>query len=179
MIRKAMTAVLMLACAVALVATTNGCKRKPGTKGAGAGLGPDSDRLSLTDISSMSPLPERSELSGSLVAGQMFEPVLFAYDSAQIDPAEQSKLDRVAQHLRSNPQANLVIEGHCDERGSAEYNMALGERRALATRAYLIGAGIDGSRLQTKSFGEEQPVDPGHSEDAWRKNRRAEFRLFQ
>jgi peptidoglycan-associated lipoprotein len=72
----------------------------------------------------------------------------------------------------------VVIEGHCDERGSREYNLALGERRALAVRAYLVGLGIDATRLQTKSYGEEQPVAMGHDESSWSRNRRAEFVLF-
>jgi len=68
-----------------------------------------------------------------------------------------------------------VVEGHCDERGTQEYNMALGERRALAVRDYLINLGVPGQNLLTISYGEERPVDPGHNEAAWAKNRRAEF----
>ena len=86
--------------------------------------------------------------------------------------------EAVHQALRSNAQAGVIVEGHCDERGSREYNLALGERRALAVRAYLIGLGLDPARVQTKSMGEEQPAVFGHDESAWSKNRRVEFILF-
>ena len=104
-----------------------------------------------------------------------FEAVLFGFDSYQIPAAERSKADEVFGFLKSNPGVVLVVEGHCDERGSREYNLALGERRALAARAYLIGLGIESDRLQTKSFGFERPAVDGHDESAWRYNRRAEF----
>lgn len=108
-----------------------------------------------------------------------FEPVYFAYDSSHISSEDQANVEAVARHLRSNPQETVVVEGHTDERGSREYNMGLGERRALAVRAYLIGLGIDASRIQTRTMGEEQPVAFGHDEESWRLNRRAEFYLAQ
>ncbi|HIE10712.1 MAG TPA: peptidoglycan-associated lipoprotein Pal [Kiritimatiellae bacterium] len=107
-----------------------------------------------------------------------FQPVYFDYDSARIKVAERSKLDQVAEYLKKNPRVGLIVEGHCDERGSREYNLALGERRAQAARAYLTGVGIDPSRIQTRSYGEEKPVALGHDEESWRLNRRAEFVLF-
>ncbi|NCC31563.1 MAG: peptidoglycan-associated lipoprotein, partial [Chloroflexia bacterium] len=76
--------------------------------------------------------------------------------------------------LKRNPATRMIVDGHCDERGSNEYNLALGERRALAVRAYLIGLGLDGSRIQTRSFGEERPAAFGSDESAWRLNRRGE-----
>jgi len=103
-----------------------------------------------------------------------FAPVLFDYDSARIRPSEESKLEAVAAYLKANP-GKLVIEGHCDERGTAEYNRALGERRALAARDELVKLGIDASRISTISYGSERPADPGHDEAAWAKNRRCEF----
>lgn len=108
------------------------------------------------------------------VAGQ-FDTVLFAFDSAAVDEGERAKVEKIAEFMKSSPAAMVVCEGHCDERGSNEYNMSLGERRALAVRDYLMNLGIDGARIQTKSFGEERPKDPGHTEDAWRVNRRVEF----
>jgi peptidoglycan-associated lipoprotein len=75
----------------------------------------------------------------------------------------------------NNSQEKIVIEGHCDERGTAEYNIALGERRAKSVKRYLINLGVDSSQLSTISYGEERPADPGHNEAAWAKNRRAEF----
>jgi len=116
-------------------------------------------------------------LDGVEYASQ-FAPVYFAYDSSQINPSERFKIEEVANHLRNNASVSIIVEGHCDERGSREYNLALGERRALAVRAYLIGLGIDGSQIQTKSYGEEKPAAYGHDEEAWSANRRAEFVLF-
>jgi len=111
--------------------------------------------------------------AGTLQHGQ-FAPVLFDFDSARIRPSEGSKLEAVAAYLKSNP-GKLVIEGYCDERGTAEYNRALGERRALAARDELVKLGIDASRMSTISYGKDRPVDPGHDEAAWAKNRRCEF----
>ncbi len=130
------------------------------------------DGVSPTDIYGR-PLGDRFD-DARYVEGQ-FEPVYYAYDSAQIEGRERTKLENVASHLRRNPNVNLIIEGHCDERGSREYNLALGERRALAARAYLIGLGIDPDRLQTKSYGFEMPAVHGSDESAWQYNRRAEF----
>ena len=84
-------------------------------------------------------------------------------------------LKRNAEIIKQMPNSVIQIEGHCDERGTQQYNLALGERRALAVRDYLIRLGISGDRLVTISYGEEDPADPGHSESAWAKNRRAEF----
>jgi peptidoglycan-associated lipoprotein len=103
-----------------------------------------------------------------------FAAVLFDYDSARVRPSEESKLQTVAAYLKSNP-GKLVVEGHCDERGTAEYNRALGERRALAAREELVKLGADGGRITTISYGSERPSDTGHDESAWSKNRRDEF----
>jgi peptidoglycan-associated lipoprotein len=111
--------------------------------------------------------------NGELAHGQ-FAPVLFDYDSARIRPSEEAKLQTVSAYLKSNP-GKLVIEGHCDERGTAEYNRALGERRALAAREELVKLGADTSRITTISYGSERPADTGHDESAWSKNRRCEF----
>ncbi|MGO9528724.1 MAG: OmpA family protein [Verrucomicrobiia bacterium] len=103
-----------------------------------------------------------------------FAAVLFDYDSARIRPSEQSKLEAVAAYMKANP-GKLVVEGHCDERGTAEYNRALGERRAIAARDELVKLGVDTSRMSTISYGKDRPADPGHDEMAWGKNRRCEF----
>jgi peptidoglycan-associated lipoprotein len=116
--------------------------------------------------------------AGKETKGQ-FASVYFAYDSSQVEAAERSKCETVSSFLKENANANMIVEGHCDERGSAEYNLALGERRALAVRAYLIGLGVDGARVQTKSYGEENPVAMGHDESSWKLNRRSEFVLVQ
>ena len=75
--------------------------------------------------------------------------------------------------MKKNPQYSLLIEGHCDERGTEQYNLALGDRRANAAKEYIVALGIDGNRIRTVSYGEERPFDPGHDEAAWAKNRRA------
>ena len=108
----------------------------------------------------------------------MFAPVLFAYDSSQVSPEQAPKVEAVANYLKTNKKAGVIIEGHCDERGSREYNQALGERRALAVRDYLVNLGVDPSRIQTKSMGEEMPLDPGHDEQAWSKNRCGVFVIY-
>ncbi len=101
----------------------------------------------------------------------------FAFDSAVIRDSEQANLASVGQALTSDANAKLLIEGNCDERGTEEYNRALGERRALAAREALAKIGIDPMRIQTRSYGKDKPADPGHDEAAWAKNRRDDFVL--
>jgi peptidoglycan-associated lipoprotein len=104
-----------------------------------------------------------------------FQPVFFRFDSAEIEGASQEALNANAEILKKYPTWVITIEGHADERGTAEYNLALGERRALAARTYLVSLGVPADRLRTVSYGKEFPFDPGHNEDAWAKNRRAQF----
>jgi peptidoglycan-associated lipoprotein len=113
------------------------------------------------------------------VQGVSFQPVYFAFDSYSLPPQEIAKIDAVGQHLNANANHVLIIEGHCDERGSNEYNLALGENRALAVRSYLVNMGVAADRIQTVSFGEEKPAVMGSDEGVWRMNRRGEFALFQ
>ncbi len=162
----------MLAVMVAAVALT-GCKKKPK---AGAGGVDDVGGVMGTDLYGEG-LGARPD-SLTEVASQ-FGMVYFDFDSAQVNPGERSKVEAVANYLRSNSAVGVIVEGHCDERGSNEYNLALGERRALAVRAYLVSLGVDAGRIQTKSFGEERPVAMGHDDASWSQNRRAEFQLFQ
>ncbi|MEI8292077.1 MAG: OmpA family protein [Verrucomicrobiota bacterium] len=103
--------------------------------------------------------------------------VLFAFDSAVVKKGEQSKISAVAAALASNTSDKLIIEGNCDERGTEEYNRTLGERRALALREALSKAGVSPDRIRTISYGKDKPVDPGHTEAAWSKNRRGDFIL--
>lgn len=97
----------------------------------------------------------------------------FDFDSYSLRSDARSALKSNADWMRSNPKTTVQIEGHCDERGTTEYNLALGERRAYAAREYLIRVGIEDSRLSVISYGEERPSDPGHDEAAWAQNRRA------
>ena len=103
------------------------------------------------------------------------ETVYFDFDSSVIKASEQPKVSAVADYLKANSAKAVRIEGNCDERGTEEYNRALGERRALAVREELIRLGIDPKRADTISYGKDRPVDPGHDESAWRKNRRDDF----
>lgn len=102
-----------------------------------------------------------------------FQPAFFDLDSYTLRADARAALDSDARLLRDNPDVNVTIEGHCDERGTVEYNQALGERRANAARDYLVAAGIDAGRLTVISYGKERPFDPGHDESAWAQNRRA------
>ena len=97
----------------------------------------------------------------------------FQFDRAVIGPDELASLEMHATVLRNNRDRSVVIEGHCDERGTREYNLALGERRSDAIRSYLTSAGVSPRQIETVSYGEERPEDPGHSEAAWARNRRA------
>jgi peptidoglycan-associated lipoprotein len=124
-----------------------------------------------------SPLPERSEGSSFTSSGvdrHRFAPVHFGYDSYTVGGAEQSKVGAVAAALKGSS-SSLIIAGFTDERGTAEYNRGLGERRAQAVRQTLIEKGLSASQIQTVSFGSEMPVDSASNESAWAKNRRAEF----
>jgi peptidoglycan-associated lipoprotein len=124
------------------------------------------------------PLPSDSVASRSLDdlnRDSPLQPVYFDYDSSDVNDAGRATLQADAGVLKKYPTWVITIEGHCDERGTKEYNLALGERRAVAARTYLISLGLDANRLRTVSYGSEFPFDPGHDDSAWRKNRRAHF----
>lgn len=120
-------------------------------------------------------IPIRPEGGDPLGAVPGIEPVFFGFDSSSVSPAETYKLEVVVQHMNNNPGVSVIVEGHSDERGSREYNVALSERRALSVLSYLINMGINGNRIQTRAMGEESPAVFGHDESAWSQNRRAEF----
>jgi len=103
------------------------------------------------------------------------KPAFFDLDSSDLTSSAQRALDENAALLKRYASWSITVEGHCDERGTAEYNLALGERRAIAARAYLVSLGIPADRLRTVSYGKEFPFDPGHDESAFSKNRRAHF----
>ena len=106
-----------------------------------------------------------------------FEDIHFDFDKSFIREDAKPALQKVADYLKKNTGASMVIEGHCDERGTSEYNMALGERRAESAKSYLVSLGVKSDGLSTVSFGEEKQIDTGHTEAAWAKNRRAHFVL--
>ena len=109
------------------------------------------------------------------ILSKVFADINFEFDQYRVLDRDVPTLEGVAAWLRENPEARVLVEGHCDERGTNEYNMALGEQRALAARRYLVGLGIDSGRLSTISYGEERPVAFGSTEDAWAENRRCHF----
>jgi peptidoglycan-associated lipoprotein len=106
-----------------------------------------------------------------------FKPVYFAYDSDTLDDLARATMSANAEIMKKYPTWVITVEGHCDERGTAEYNLALGDRRALAVKNYMMSLGIAGDRLKTVSYGSEFPFAPGHDEAAWTQNRRAHFML--
>lgn len=184
---------VMAVLAVSLAFATTGCKYDKANKGAGgAGAGAD-DSAQVSDISTSDDDAISQAQSGSISdAGQRrfediyakctdvaFEPVYFGFDSTVVPSGEISKIDAVTQHLSEKTDRVVVIEGNCDERGSNEYNMSLGENRAIILRGYLVQNGISPDRIQTRSNGEERPAVEGHDESAWAKNRRGEFVIYQ
>lgn len=103
--------------------------------------------------------------------------VHFDFDRSEVRPEDKPRISAVAEYLKANPMDAVEIEGHCDERGTEEYNRSLGERRALALREQLINLGIDANKIDTISYGKDRPIDPGHDDNAWKQNRRGEFVL--
>lgn len=158
---------MTIALAAATVLTVS-CRKKQSAPGTGPGVG------AVEGMDSGIGLAGRPD-GFSRMERDRFTPVYFAFDSAVINPHEAPKLETVVLFLRGDSTAVILIEGHCDERGTAEYNRALGERRALAVREALIARGADPARLQTISYGKERPAVPGSGEAVWAKNRRAEF----
>ena len=145
----------------------SGCHKKKNSLYAGV----DGDYVTGT------PLGERFEganFFGNSVSRGQFSPVYFTYDSFEVSGAEKSKVEQVAAAMKSSDK-KLIVAGFTDDRGTEEYNRGLGERRALAVRQALIGAGVPADRVQTVSFGKEMPADSGSGESAWSKNRRVEF----
>jgi peptidoglycan-associated lipoprotein len=109
----------------------------------------------------------------------VFSDILFNYDSYRLGKDAISTLEKVAAWLKKHRNVRLMIEGHCDERGSRKYNLILGEQRALSVRRYLTGLGISPSRLYTITYGEDKPADTGHNEKAWARNRRTHLLISQ
>lgn len=143
------------------------------------GGGPGGTRDELRTESSSDPgLTDRGgSQRGVEDAGLVFESIFFDFDDDALGNSSKNTLRRSAQLLGDHGDARLEIQGNCDQRGTVEYNLALGKRRAEAARSYLINLGVDGSRLMTISFGEENPAVRGHNESAWVKNRRDDFVL--
>ena len=147
-----------------------GCAKKAGGPGDGSGTSwEDQERARLEQERAL-----REKMGQA--ANELAQMVHFAFNSSNLTAESRQVLTRKAEIMRQYSGINLVVEGNCDERGTAEYNLALGERRAQAAATYLVNLGIPSSRISTVSYGKERPLDPGHGESAWAKNRRDEFR---
>jgi peptidoglycan-associated lipoprotein len=189
MIRLARS-IVMLVAAASLV-TAIGCGKKkppvakptapPPTTASGAAttrVPAPPEPVSEPTIVPAEPVKEDTIASGSLDEinrNSPLKPVYFDYDSSDITPEGRSVLDANAAVMKKYPSWTVTIEGHTDERGTAEYNLALGERRAVTARAYLVSLGVSADRLRIVSYGKEFPFDPGHDESAFSRNRRAHF----
>ncbi len=131
---------------------------------------PSSDTVAAAPLDADRPVPgSQADLIDTVGADRVF----FAFDSSELRPDARDLLRKQAEWLASNRSARITIEGHCDERGTREYNLALGERRANAVRSYLVALGVDSDRLSTISYGKERPAVLGSNEEAWAQNRRA------
>jgi peptidoglycan-associated lipoprotein len=184
----------LLVIGLALTVAVSGCRKKPVnvTELPGAHAG----RISETGPGGMiQPAPPMTteQGGGGVVGGHVSnspdshagwledagvlkaETVYFDFDSSVLKTSEKPKVSAVADYLKANSGKAVRIEGNCDERGTEEYNRSLGERRALAVREELIRLGVDPTRADTISYGKDRPVDPGHDDSAWKKNRRDDF----
>ncbi|MDP6473485.1 MAG: peptidoglycan-associated lipoprotein Pal [Alphaproteobacteria bacterium] len=174
----AMAAVLLIAAACSSTSDDNAATVGDGDAADTASA--QTDQSSATDSSADAAVDVAAvESSGPIPGSQedlvqnVGDRVFFEYDSAVLTPEGRRTLERQAEWLRLFPELKIMIEGHCDERGTREYNLALGERRATAARDYLIAFGMDSSRLQTTSYGKERPYALGHNEESWKRNRRS------
>jgi peptidoglycan-associated lipoprotein len=175
---------------ITVVVTAADCKKKPPiarptappppASAGNAPARPTAPPEAVRDAAIVPPEPVRDESVSSaslddLNRSSPLRPVFFDLDSSDLSAEGQRVLDGNAAILKQHGTWTITIEGHCDERGSAEYNLALGERRALSARGYLISLGLPADRLRTVSYGKEFPFEPGHDESAYAKNRRAHF----
>ncbi|MFQ5656635.1 MAG: peptidoglycan-associated lipoprotein Pal [Candidatus Methylomirabilales bacterium] len=158
---------------VALLLT--GCPKKPEVQTGGIAAAPEEP------VARPEPIPEPPmvivEEQEEVVVVEEFElkDVFFDFDKSVIRSDAREALDQNVDVLNANSDVSILVEGHCDERGTNEYNLALGERRAKAVRDYLVAGGIDSNRISTISYGEERPFVLGHDESAWKWNRRGHF----
>jgi peptidoglycan-associated lipoprotein len=189
---KATKIVQLLVIALAITMVTAGCRKKPGA------ITPLKDRTTMLRDGDPGPGGIVDLGNGGLTTGdtglgteQSLRPdlanadadpsilaaykVLFDFDSSVIRASEQGNVDAVASYLKSNPNVGLRVDGHCDERGTEDYNNALGERRALALRDAVIALGVEADRVITQTFGENKPIAVGQDESAYSQNRRGEF----
>jgi peptidoglycan-associated lipoprotein len=181
---------LLLTLAVLVVLPACGKKRPPALAGTSGGAGPAAPSES-TERAPAQPLEEGPDVravqgegaagsdlsSGALGSGEggPLADIHFDLDSATLGDEARATLEKHALWLQGHRDVKVTVEGHCDDRGTVDYNLALGEQRARSTRDYLVGLGVSADRLRVVSYGKERPVDPGNNEAAWARNRRAHF----
>jgi len=165
--------ILGLAVLLVGLVMAGGCSKKVASTPTGPGVA-DAGAGAATGQSGLTDAEKQRQAMDKLGANRIY----FAFDKSDLSDDSRKTLDEKAALLKSFPGLSMLIEGHCDERGTNEYNMALGERRARAAYEYLVLMGIEANRLSIISYGEEYPVVPGHDEAAWAKNRRDEFKAI-
>lgn len=166
-------------CLLVALSSLTGCKMFKKKSGSGDfGMGPGGMGANGLYSDGMGNFSMSDRFTGGTEHPGQFTPVYFDYDSSEVKSGEREKIEQVSQHLKNNSSQAVIIEGHTDERGSNEYNLALGERRAQAIRSYLVELGVTPDRIQTKSYGEENPAAMGIDESAWSANRRGDFVLY-
>jgi peptidoglycan-associated lipoprotein len=185
--RQRSTLLLSILLIFALVVTVGACKKKqdaetvpdvPAVEPAPPTPPPPPTRTPPPDFEGekfKQPELTRDEQIADWNQKQVLETIYFGFDSSELSETARRTLQTNADWLGAQPEASIVVEGHCDERGTIEYNLALGQRRADSVRAYMTNLGVGRDRMRIITYGEERPVDRGHAESAWSKNRRAQF----
>ena len=182
---------LILFCVTAAVLLFQGCASKPTSvplseriqPGVGTGEKPPQEGVAgekgnegaISEEDLAKTRQEKGRTSAEEAVAANLQDVYFDFDSYSIRSQDMPVLKKMAEWLQANPAIRLTIEGYCDERGTTEYNLALGQKRAGAVKDYFVASGVSDQRLKTVSYGKEAPVDAGHTEEAWAKNRRAHF----
>ena len=154
---------------IAALAALSGCK---GAQKSGDSEGGGGGSVSESDINS-----DMADSDSGRAMG--LQTVHYDYDSSNLSGEAKATLNQNASIMKDNGSVKIQVEGHCDERGGIQYNIALAERRAKSAKSYLVEHGVPANRISVISYGKEKPLDPGHSEDAWAKNRRANFRITE
>ena len=175
--QKKMWLMIVLLLVVPVLMFTFGCQKKAVTQAKAPAPAP---AAAPAPAPAPAPTPQKGPAPAAPPETSMMimqEDIYYDFDKSTLKPAAQDNLMKKAAWLRANPNATVTIEGHCDERGTNEYNLALGDRRADSAKAFLVDLGIAASRLTTVSYGEERPVCTQHTEECWAKNRRAHFVL--
>jgi peptidoglycan-associated lipoprotein len=166
--------IIAMAMALALALAGAGCAKKPAATTPVPPASTTSTQPETTPVPPPAPVTPPEPVKPSAAASDL-QVVFFGYDSFTLDDGARAALDANAKLLRDNPTLNVSVDGHCDERGTVEYNQALGQKRAETVQQYLADQGIPATRFRVISYGKERPADEGHDESAWSKNRRVEF----